>query len=158
MSWSLTARAIIADVMKRWAEKLLDMTTPCVSIESSDSGRAVFEYKGVKPSYSTDIRGFIGSKRVLSIWPSYGDSPALKYFAWYPLVAAALFQNFYLLSSDPPPQFLAPIGGRPYRFQSFPPYTPSAEPIKGSLGIHLRRGDFEQHCVGLAKDGLDYNA
>ncbi|KAF7360690.1 SH3 and PX-domain-containing 3 [Mycena venus] len=135
-----------ADIMARWAAKLLDMAAPCVSIVSSDSGKAVFDYK------------FIGSKRVLSIWPSYGNSPALKNFAWSPLITAALFRNFHLLSSDPPPQFLTPTGGRPYRFRSFPPYNPSAEPIKGLLGIHLRRGDFERHCARLAKDGLDYNA
>ncbi|KAJ7246781.1 hypothetical protein B0H12DRAFT_753376 [Mycena haematopus] len=130
------------DIMARWADKLLKMSAPCVSIQ----GGSVFDYI------------FIGSSRVLSLWPSYGHSPALEYFAWSPLVTAALFWNFHLLSQDKPPRSLIPRGPRPHKFESFPPLHTSEPPIAGLLGIHVRRGDYEGHCVNLANSGADYNA
>ncbi|KAJ7660133.1 hypothetical protein DFH06DRAFT_1193838 [Mycena polygramma] len=130
------------EIMSKWARKLSDMDAPCVSVE----GDSVFSYQ------------FIGSRRVISIWSSYGESPTLKYFAWSPLITAALFRNFHVVSPDPPPYALTPIGGEPYRFRSFRPYRASEAPIAGLLGIHVRRGDFEQHCRFLANERMDYNA
>ncbi|KAJ6479082.1 hypothetical protein C8R45DRAFT_832890 [Mycena sanguinolenta] len=130
------------DVMARFAEKLLNMTAPCVRIK----GGSVFD------------QSFIGSIRILSLWPSYGNSPTLQYFAWSPLVTAAMFWNFHLLSHDEPPEYLLPRGHRPNKFESFPPLHSSEPPIAGLLGIHVRRGDFLLHCPYLAKDGFDYNA
>ncbi|KAF7360688.1 SH3 and PX-domain-containing 3 [Mycena venus] len=108
------------EIIDRWADKLLKISSPCVSIE----GGSVFDYL------------FFGSSRVLSLWPSYADSPTLKYFAWSPQITAALFRNFH----------------------SFRPYRTSERPIAGLLGIHVRRGDFEWHCVNLVNGDADYNA
>ncbi|KAJ7485884.1 hypothetical protein FB451DRAFT_1231354, partial [Mycena latifolia] len=130
------------EMMARWAHKLLKMSAPCVSIETGPP----FDYI------------FIGSSRVLSVWPSYSSSPILKYFAWSPLITAALFRNFHLLSPHEPPAFLLPLGDEPYTFLSFRPYHPSVAPFPGLLGIHVRRGDYEGHCVNLANGGADYNA
>ncbi|KAJ6529724.1 hypothetical protein B0H19DRAFT_1082835 [Mycena capillaripes] len=106
-----------------------------------------------------DVRRFIGSSRVISLWPSYGDSPTLKYFAWSPLITAALIRNFEVLSPHAPPKFLAPIiHSRPSNVEFFRPYHASEKPIAGLLGIHVRRGDYEGHCVSLANGGADYNA
>ncbi|KAJ7083041.1 hypothetical protein C8R43DRAFT_909542, partial [Mycena crocata] len=130
------------EMMGRWAETLLEMSAPCVSIEDGTP----FDFS------------FIGSSRVLSIWPSYGNSPTLKYFAWSPLITASLFHNFHVLSPHGAPESLGPIGSPPYGFQSFRPYSSSATPITGLLGIHVRRGDFVRHCANLADAGMDYNA
>ncbi|KAJ7264068.1 hypothetical protein B0H12DRAFT_1102754 [Mycena haematopus] len=131
------------EIMTRWAAKLLAMTASCVSIE----GGSVFDYM------------FTGSSRVLSIWPTYGDAPTLKYFAWSPLITAALFRNAHLFSpSSSPPAYLAPTSPPPYTFQSFHPLHTSEPPISGTLGIHVRRGDYENHCVFLADYGSSYNA
>ncbi|KAJ7342468.1 hypothetical protein DFH08DRAFT_874333 [Mycena albidolilacea] len=130
------------DIMDRWAKKLSEMTAPCVSVD----GGPLFSYV------------IFSSKRLISLWPSYSQGPALKYFAWSPLVTAAVFRNFQLLSQHPPPQALTPTGDRPHTFRSFPPYNSSAPPILGLLGIHLRRGDFKQHCYRLVREGLEYNA
>ncbi|KAJ7765108.1 hypothetical protein B0H14DRAFT_3510253 [Mycena olivaceomarginata] len=121
------------DIMAQWAKKLSEMTAPCVSVD----GGPLFSYV------------IFSSKPLISLWPSYSQSPALKYFAWSPLITAAVFRNFQLLSQHPPPQALIPTGDRPHTFQSFPPYNSSAPPIPGLLGIHLRRGDFKQHCYRL---------
>ncbi|KAJ7358334.1 hypothetical protein DFH08DRAFT_770205 [Mycena albidolilacea] len=131
-----------ADILTNWTDKLLKMSAPCVSIE----GGSVFDYM------------LFGSERMLSVWPSYGDSPTLKHFAWSPMITAALFRNFHLLSPHDPPRFLSPTGVLPYNFQSFLPYHSSEAPIAGLLGIHVRRGDYEGHCVLLADSGAEYNA
>ncbi|KAF8190286.1 hypothetical protein K438DRAFT_1831734, partial [Mycena galopus ATCC 62051] len=130
------------DIMAKWAAKLLKMTAPCVSIE----GGSVFDYM------------FTGSARVLSLWPTYGNSPTLKYFAWSPIITAALFKNFHLFGSAELPHYLSPNGAAPYQFQSFRPLRTSEPPIAGTLGIHVRRGDYEGHCVFLADYGSGYNA
>ncbi|KAJ7130686.1 hypothetical protein C8R46DRAFT_971287 [Mycena filopes] len=130
------------EMLARWASKLLKMDAPCVSVE----GGPPFDYL------------FIGSTRVLSIWPAYSQSPTLKYFAWSPLITETLFRNFHVLSPHPSPDFLTPVGPRPYRFQSYPPYRPSAPPFTGLLGVHIRRGDYEGHCINLANGGADFNA
>ncbi|KAJ7743038.1 hypothetical protein DFH07DRAFT_964286 [Mycena maculata] len=130
------------EIMASWADKLLKISAPCVSIE----GGAPFDYM------------LTGSSRVLSIWPSYSHSPILKYFAWSPIVTAALFWNFHLLSQSPPPGFLVPFPGNPHKFESFPALHTSEQTIPGLLGIHVRRGDYESHCVFLAEVGATYNA
>ncbi|KAJ7018190.1 hypothetical protein C8F04DRAFT_1152421 [Mycena alexandri] len=130
------------DMMDKWANKLLGMSAPCISIVDGSP----FDYI------------FIGSSRVISIWPDYSNSPVLQYFAWSPLITAAIFRHFHFLSDDAPPKSLAPVGEPPYDFQSFRPYISSAPPIPGLLGIHVRRGDYEGHCINLANGGADYNA
>ncbi|KAJ7024506.1 hypothetical protein C8F04DRAFT_1131281 [Mycena alexandri] len=130
------------EMLSKWANKLLKMSAPCVSVE----GGPPFDYL------------FIGSRRVISLWPSYGGSPTLKYFAWSPLITATLLHNFQLFSPHGAPDFLTPIGSRPYRFQSYPRYRPSSRPFTGLLGIHVRRGDYDGHCINLANGGADFNA
>ncbi|KAK7039809.1 SH3 and PX-domain-containing 3 [Favolaschia claudopus] len=127
------------DTMFLWARKLLEMKAPCVKIEGGAPWN--FNYPNI-----------------ISLWPSYSTSPALTAFAWSPLITAALFRNFHFLSPNSPPPSVFPITTKPYRFRSFSPYHPSTPPIKGLLGVHIRRGDFEHHCSGLADIGLEYNA
>jgi len=130
------------EILTKWASKLLKMSAPCVSIE----GGSVFDYL------------LFGSQRVVSFWPSYGDSPTLKYFAWSPMITGAVFRNFHLLSPHDPPDFLIPTGDPPHTFQSFSLHHPSELPISGLLGIHVRRSDYERHCIFLADDGSEYNS
>ncbi|KAJ7035806.1 hypothetical protein C8F04DRAFT_1394600 [Mycena alexandri] len=136
-----------AEVFVRWANKLREMSAPCVSVE----GAPVFQYL------------FIGSHRILSVWPTYSVAPTLKYFAWSPLIAQALSHNFHILSPAAVPTSLSPSGApspSPLNnsFASFRPYQPSTPPIAGLLGLHVRRGDFEAHCVRLVDAGWEYNA
>ncbi|KAJ6623259.1 hypothetical protein B0H10DRAFT_808539 [Mycena sp. CBHHK59/15] len=151
--------------LSKWADKLLQLEATCVEIV----GGSVFDYL------------FISSDKVLSMWTSYGSSPTLKAFAWSALITRALERNFGLISSLPPPQALSrhswpfipgflpslPFGqsnnstgdvSSPYPLSSFSPYHTSEPPIPGLLGLHVRRGDYEQHCVSLADWGAGYNA
>ncbi|KAJ6607020.1 hypothetical protein B0H10DRAFT_1819158, partial [Mycena sp. CBHHK59/15] len=114
---------------------------------------------------------FIGSEKVVSLWPSYGPSPTLKAFAWSALVTRALERNFALFSSEALPASLSRVPSAwrittsttgdftdPHPLTLFRPYHTSEPPIKGLLGLHVRRGDYEEHCAHLANLNYDYNA
>ncbi|KAJ7033565.1 hypothetical protein C8F04DRAFT_1104333 [Mycena alexandri] len=143
----------------RWAEKLRSIEAECVTI----IGGSPFDYM------------FIGGDKVLSIWAadgnySYGNSPTLKQYAWSPLVTRAIARNFALISSDSVPPALSPTLSRitttpgagsahsPYPLNAFSPLRAAAPPIRGLLGLHLRRGDYEEHCNNLAWWGAGFNA
>ncbi|KAJ6550106.1 hypothetical protein B0H19DRAFT_1160368 [Mycena capillaripes] len=131
------------EMMAAWAGKLRDMSAPCVSVV----GTSVFNYM------------WVGGRHVVSLWPSYGTSPTLQYFAWSPLITAALFRNSHVLGPHAPPASLAPVNGTdPYTFDDFLPYRTSELPVPGLLGVHVRRGDYEGHCSFLADVGADYQA
>ncbi|KAF7344133.1 SH3 and PX-domain-containing 3 [Mycena venus] len=138
----------------RWAEKLRGMEEECVSV----IGGTPFDYM------------FIGSDKVVSIWSSYGSSPTLTQYAWSALITRALSRNFALFSPGPsPPPSLSPTLSRitttpgagsksaPYPLTAFFPLRASEPPIPGLLALHLRRGDYADHCKNLAGWGSDYN-
>jgi hypothetical protein len=75
---------------------------------------------------------------LLDIWPSLSTSPLLTHFSWSPLITAALSANAHVihpaLSSSTPSSFVP---------SSNPP------PLSGLLALHIRRGDFIDHCEHL---------
>jgi hypothetical protein len=83
-------------------------------------------------------RVFGDSRRLLDIWPSLSTSPILTHFSWSPLITAALSANAHAihpaLSSSTPSSFVP---------ASNPP------PLSGLLALHIRRGDFIEHCEHL---------
>ncbi|KAJ7147636.1 hypothetical protein C8R43DRAFT_527856 [Mycena crocata] len=138
----------------RWADKLRKIEAECVKVV----GGSPFDYM------------FIGSDKVVSMWPSYGHSPTLKEYAWSALITRALSRNFALFSSQDRPASLSPFLSRitttpgagnitsPYPLTAFAPHRADAPPIPGLLGLHVRRGDYDQHCNNLADWGSDFNA
>ncbi|KAJ7493811.1 hypothetical protein FB451DRAFT_1551155 [Mycena latifolia] len=140
--------------LMRWAAKLRDIEAECVKVV----GGSPFDYM------------FIGSDKVISMWPSYAHSPTLKEYAWSALITRALSRNFALFSAGDKPAALAPFLSRitttpgagsiaaPYPLTAFAPLRASAPPIPGLLGLHVRRGDYAEHCNNLADWGSDYNA
>lgn len=109
-----------------------------------------------------------GSKRILSLWPRLSQSPVLRDFSWSPLVLRAFAQNAELLGalSSPSFRFLSPH----LRPSVSPPLAPTelhnvepllkpeqTDPIPGLLVLHIRRGDFADHCLNLAKWSSDWN-
>ena len=75
----------------------------------------------------------------------------LRLLGWSPLIQAAFDKNRDLFSPVPPiepyeaPSTLAPLRD---------PYVP----LPGLLVLHVRRGDFEEHCAHLARWGSSFNA
>ncbi|KAJ7277277.1 hypothetical protein C8J57DRAFT_1713699 [Mycena rebaudengoi] len=60
----------------------------------------------------TPFSRLVGDDGVLPLWLTYGSSPALKAFAWSPLITRALERNFHLLSAAPPPPLSPPFAHR----------------------------------------------
>ena len=90
-------------------------------------------------------RLFGTGKRLLDIWPSLIISPILTHFSWSPLVTFALSRNAHIihpaLSSAIPSDF-----------------TPSSKPapLSGLLALHIRRGDYLEHCNVIANWSARY--
>ena len=77
-----------------------------------------------------------GSDRILSLWPSFSQSPTSKLVEPSPIVKAAIERNEYYL-------FLprGPTSGS----------RGSISPYERMLAIHVRRGDFADACLERAK-------
>ncbi|KAG8904053.1 hypothetical protein FRC00_014281, partial [Tulasnella sp. 408] len=78
------------------------------------------------------------SDRILSTWDLLQESPVLNNFSWSPLVRGIVARNMHLFGDvsrwDDP---------------SYKPRTAPTADIPGLLAIHLRRGDFIEHCDNL---------
>lgn len=89
---------------------------------------------------------------VMSIWPSLSTSPMLTRLGWSDLAHHAFNVNrdlFYLT----PPALSAQHTNRASCLECFG----SIPPLDGLLALHIRRGDFLEHCVNLAHWGADFN-
>ncbi|CDO76489.1 hypothetical protein BN946_scf184615.g15 [Trametes cinnabarina] len=121
-------------VLDAWVEKLRGLPR-CMEI--SEFSTQIF-----------DIWTF-GSKRVLGIWPSLKTSPILTQFRWSQLIEDAFTANRDLFSSS-----------SWFSWLTKPVYTPTVYPydvIPGLLVLHVRRGDFEGHCLHFARWSSQWN-
>ncbi|KAG9043944.1 hypothetical protein FS837_008964 [Tulasnella sp. UAMH 9824] len=74
------------------------------------------------------------SDRILPTWDLLQESPVLNNFSWSPLVRGIVARNMRLLAD--------------VSRWDLPPTAPTTS-IPGLLAIHLRRGDFIDHCDNL---------
>ncbi|KAF8324928.1 uncharacterized protein EI90DRAFT_2933611 [Cantharellus anzutake] len=79
--------------------------------------------------------GILSSERLVSIWPGYSKSPVLTQFKWSPIVLGAVQKNLPLLL--PPSRLARKISKIKNQYLEIP----------GLVTLHIRRGDFESHCV-----------
>lgn len=97
--------------------------------------------------------------RLLDAWPSLSKSPILREFAWAPLVELAFDQNREVFA--PTTTYAPPLGAIPMAHPPLGFVSPSAaryRPIPGLLALHIRRGDFREHCANLARWGSRFEA
>ncbi|KAF8496238.1 hypothetical protein F5888DRAFT_1794754 [Russula emetica] len=117
--------ASAATILQAWLDELERTEDRCVEIK--DHTPQIF-----------DFWLFGDSRRLLDIWPSLSTSPILTHFSWSPLITAALSANAHFihptLSSSTPSSFV-PSSNTP--------------PLSGLLALHIRRGDFIEHCEHL---------
>jgi hypothetical protein len=123
-------------VFDTWVDKLNSIEDPCVSIEPSSI--QIFEYWI-----------FGDKKRYLSIWPLVSQSPITTQWGWSPIIHDAFRRNRHLFQPTSSGFFGGSID---------PPDENMRAPIPGLLAIHVRRGDFIDHCQHLAKWKADWNA
>ncbi|KAH9947083.1 hypothetical protein B0H21DRAFT_740270 [Amylocystis lapponica] len=128
--------ASAATMTRQWME-LLDNEPRCVHL-TPDTWQ-IF-----------DIWIFGDPGRLLDIWPAYSRSPILTEFRWSSLIEMAFDTNCETIS---PTQMVEPY------LLSIPVNVLSAErysEIPGLLAMHVRRGDYEEHCRNLADWSAGY--
>lgn len=89
--------------------------------------------------------------QMLPIWPTLSRSPILRQFGWSALAHAAFVSNRALFSPEP---LITPYTTTPSCAHCIDPYLP----LPGLLAVHLRRGDFVEHCENLGHWGASFNA
>ncbi|KAK7443273.1 hypothetical protein VKT23_015870 [Stygiomarasmius scandens] len=83
-----------------------------------------------------------GDDGVLTLWPSLRESPILTEFGFSPMILSAYLSNRHLFvnkntyQTEDPGDNLA---------------IARTKPIPGLLTLHIRRGDFSDHCLHLAR-------
>ncbi|KAG8220783.1 hypothetical protein J3R82DRAFT_2215 [Butyriboletus roseoflavus] len=125
-----------AYVFETWVDAINSIDDPCLMLDPISP--AIFEFWI-----------FGNKKRLLSIWPYLGRSPVSTHWGWSPLIHDAYRENRHFFE----PTNTTLLGG----FFG-PREETTAVPIPGLLAIHVRRGDFKDHCVHLAKWSSDWNA
>ncbi|KAG2358954.1 hypothetical protein BDR07DRAFT_1452509 [Suillus spraguei] len=124
-------------VFEKWLEKLNSIENPCVEIDQKS--QPIFEY------------WIFGHERMLSIWKYLKDSPVSTHWDWSPLIHDAYRRNRHIFVPNAVSTFFQMLVG-----STIPEnYT---NPIPGLLALHVRRGDFENHCVHLGKWSSNWNA
>jgi len=100
------------------------------------------------------------------MWPLLSKSPILTEFSWSPLILHAAAANADLFVPKAPwwqflfsymkPSVRFPI---PTTLHDVHPILPAKQmdPIPDLLALHIRRGDFADHCHHLARWSSDFN-
>ena len=88
---------------------------------------------------------------ILPVWPTLSRSPILQLFGWGTPAHDALAANRHLFAPAP---LIAPYATTPSCAGCTDPHAP----LPGLLALHLRRGDFLEHCVNLGHWGAGFNA
>lgn len=86
----------------------------------------------------------MGSERLLDVIPEFFKSPIVTEFRWSPLIEGIVRQNS---------EHFAPDG-----LQHLPSGNDTYPIIEGLLVMHIRRGDFEEHCKYLAGQNETFTA
>ncbi|KAI0289291.1 hypothetical protein BC826DRAFT_1032735 [Russula brevipes] len=117
--------ASAATIMQAWLHKLEQTDDRCIEIK---------EFSG----QLFDFWLFGNSKRLLDLWPSLVTSPILTHFSWSPLIIAALQANARVIHPALSSVTAATL-------------TPSSNrnSLSGLLALHIRRGDYIDHCAHL---------
>lgn len=72
------------------------------------------------------------------MWPTYGHSPVLTHFKWSSWILDSIKRNNFILKSPDNPNII--------------PKLP------GLIALHVRRGDFEEHCRNLKVWNSPFNS
>ena len=110
-------------------------------------------FPSVANIYIPHFRLFGQKKRMLPLWPTISNSPILTLWDWSPLIHSAYSRNRHLFERFPSSRLTSLIDTL-----NLPGPEDPRPVIKGLLAIHLRRGDFEEHCRTLAVWGADWHA
>jgi hypothetical protein len=111
------------DVFNHWKKLLEDAPEQCIEVRASgdDMFPQVFDLM------------LWGSPRILSLWDSFSKSTTSRLLSASHIVLSAVAKNEYIFN---------PEGPRP------PGHVPRS-PYDRMMAMHIRRGDYIDHCVNL---------
>lgn len=132
------SRAGGMELVQWWVDKIDSVAgdAECVEIREGDVVGRVFD------SYFFGI-----PSQFLLLLPDLFLSPILHSFTWSPLILSAIVRNFNIFEMGSVESFILPAPPQPH--VSLPSYR-SNSMVTGLLAVHLRRGDYERHCLRLA--------
>lgn len=142
--WKL-GNLMASDLVARWKKRLDETPGRCVEVDREAFQTGTFWFVDlllfISPTSLTlrHDRIFGNAEHLLEFWPAYSTSPILTQFRWSPLVESGFMKNYGLISSTKP-------AVHPYHT------------IPGLLALHIRRGDYREHCSNLAGGGALFNA
>jgi len=126
--------------LENWARELRDMPDLCVEIHPHSPH--IFDFP------------LINSHKILSLFSSFSTSPAVTGFAWSQTVRHAVSRNLAIITSTNSSSSSS-SSSHPSDLSANLPITDSLSDV---LALHIRRGDFEHHCYGIANNGWSYNS
>lgn len=121
-----------------WVRYIQDIEDPCLEVERH-SGSIYHVFMFGTPA------------EILPMWPTLSQSPILRLFGWGEPAHTAFAANRHLFAPAP---LIAPYvaaAGCPHCID------PHAR-LDGLLALHIRRGDFVEHCANLCAWGAGFNA
>lgn len=139
------------EIMSVFVKQLQSITDRCVEIQKDTT--QVFDYM------------LLGSARLHDIVPSLINSPIMRDFSWSPLIHHAFRKNEHHFTNSPKslisilfPYLASNDSSAIYASDSEMTPTPPASETQSLpvLALHLRRGDFIEHCDKLSGWGSMY--
>ncbi|EKM56441.1 uncharacterized protein PHACADRAFT_253563 [Phanerochaete carnosa HHB-10118-sp] len=132
-------------ILETWADHLSKIDEPCLAIDGYTE--RIFDM------YLYGQKG-----RLLDIWPVLSESPIVKLYGYSPLIHSAFDVNRDLFTTIPIQEPYFPCSAAPgestkdaLQPQPLARCSDPYQPIPGLLALHLRRGDFVDHCQHLAR-------
>jgi len=133
--------------MDKWIERLTSMEDKCIEIDAWSSSQ-IFDF------------GFFGTPEIIELWEPLLTSPIMRLLDWSDLVLSAIPKNqalgqIYPLGKprNPPLTRGRGLPGLPARA---PTTTDLPSSFPGLLAMHVRRGDYEEHCQFLSNWSSGY--
>ncbi|KAI0789483.1 hypothetical protein C8Q75DRAFT_878732 [Abortiporus biennis] len=117
----------LKDLFEVWIKALTPMKERCIEMKNNEYQLFMYYIFG-------------NAKRLLTLWPEFSQSPIIQEFRWSPLIEAGFHDNRKIFLSSAAEKSV----------QDTYPYST----IPGLLALHIRRGDFKDHCKML----VDWNA
>jgi len=149
-------------IMSVFGKKLQSINDRCVEIQKDTT--QLFDYWYTFPflflsSFERYLRRVLGSARLHDIIPTLIQSPIMRDFAWSPLINYAFQKNQHHFTTSRKPSLLSMLlpfltsRASSISYEMRTQMTPTSPVSKTEslpvLALHLRRGDFIEHCDNL---------
>ncbi|KAF8526878.1 hypothetical protein BU17DRAFT_40092 [Hysterangium stoloniferum] len=133
MEKRLSRQSEALDVVEGWVTTLRELKEPCVEVMSGSP--VIFDFI------------LMNSPKVLSLYPLFSSTPIVTSFRWSQNVVNVVTKNLPTITGLSPSDLVSRSSPESSEF----PYD-----LSTTLALHLRRGDFEDHCFNVAREGWSY--